>query len=249
MNTLHATYERPARSASTSRRVSWRSGPTAAALVVLAATTAVPLHAQDAAPGADAARQTPPAHVHILHTATSFRGTPDRMGLLPTAIAEADVARQHAELAARAPADLESMQRHAGHVIHALDPTEVENGPGLGYGMIRAAERTAHYVELAMASSGGGDAIQTHGPHVATAARSAMAMAEEAVAVAEDIVDADTAEEAAELLARLTELTAALRDGVDADGDGRISWQEGEGGLAQAEQHLGLLMRGEGLGG
>jgi hypothetical protein len=171
------------------------------------------------------------------------------MGLLPTAIAEADVAHQHAELAGNDPADLENMQRHARHVIHALDPTEVESGPGLGYGMIRAAERTAHYVELAMASVGGGDAVQTHAPHVATAARSAITMAEEAVEVADDIVDADTAEEAAELLTRLVELTTALRAGVDADGDGRVSWQEGEGGLAQAERHLGLLMTGEGLGG
>ena len=44
-------------------------------------------------------------------------------------------------------------------------------------------------------------------------------------------------------------LTDAIVNGVDADGDGRVGWQEGEGGLAQATQHLGLLKRGEGMGG
>ena len=199
-------------------------------------------------PDAAAEARTPPAHVHLRHVAETFRGTPDNAGLLPTAVAEAEIARRHAELAGGDPTDLEGMQRHAGHVIHALDPTEVEAGPGTGYGMIRAAERSAHWVELAMSSAGGGEAVQTHAPHVATAARSAARMAEEAVEVADDIVDAESAEEAAELLSRLVELTVAIVDGVDADGDGRVSWRDGEGGLAQARQHLELLLRGEGIG-
>ncbi len=200
------------------------------------------------APPEEALRDPPPAHVHIRHVAESFRGTPDRRGLLPTARAEAEIAQQHAALAARDPTDLEAMQRHAGHVIHALDPEEVDSGPGLGYGMARAARRAAHYVELAVASVGAGEAIRTHSVHVATAARSAADVADEAVEVADDIVDADSAEEAAELLEQLTTLVSALAEGRDADGDGRIGWQEGEGGLAQAEQHLGFLIRGEGIG-
>ena len=209
---------------------------------VLAALGSSPVQGQESAP-----REVAPAHVHIRHVAESFRGTPDRQGILATATAEAEIALQHATLAARDVTNLEAMQRHAGHVINALDPTAVEDGPGLGYGMIEAARRAAHYTELAIVSVGAGDAIQTHGPHVATAARSAVAMAEEALEVADAVVDAETAEEAAELVARLQALTDAVVNGVDADADGRVGWQEGEGGLAQATQHLGLLMRGEGL--
>lgn len=208
----------------------------------LIALGSVPVHAQEMAP-----QDVVPAHVHIRHVANSFRGTPDGQGLLATATAEAEIALQHATLAARDLADLEAMQRHAGHVAHALDPSEVDEGPGLGYGMVTAARRAAHYTELSWASSGAGDAIQTHGPHVATAARSALAMAEEALEVTEAVADAETAEEAAQLIERLVALTEGMVNGVDADGDGRIGWQEGEGGLAQAERHLGLLMRGEGL--
>jgi hypothetical protein len=42
-------------------------------------------------------------------------------------------------------------------------------------------------------------------------------------------------------------VTAQLISGEDADGDGQVSWREGEGGLEQAEQHMGFLLRGEGL--
>ena len=70
-----------------------------------------------------------------------------------------------------------------------------------------------------------------------------------AVEVAEKIQQAEETAAATELLAELTALTDAILNGVDADGDGRVGWQEGEGGLAQATTHMGLLKRGEGLGG
>jgi hypothetical protein len=190
-----------------------------------------------------------PAHTHLRHVSETFRGTPDRMGLLPTAVAEAEIAVRHATLAASDPTDLAAMQRHAGHVIHALDPTAIEGGPGLGYGMIQAAERTAHYVELAISADGGGEALETHGPHVITAARAAAAAGEEALGAAKEIMEAESADAAATLVDRLVGLTERMTNGVDSDGNGRIGWQEEEGGLAQARQHLELLLQGEGVGG
>jgi hypothetical protein len=195
------------------------------------------------------ARQTSPAHAHIGHVADGFRGTPDREGLLPTAMSEAEIAHRHATLAAEDPTNLEGMQRHAGHVLHALDPDTVESGPGNGYGVLTAAGRAVQHIELAAISQGSSEGIETHANHIATAASNALANAEEAIDLAEEIQEAETAEEAAELLGRLTALTDAIVNGVDADGDGRIGWQEGEGGLAQAAQHMALLKRGEGLGG
>ena len=189
-----------------------------------------------------------PVHAHIGHAADTFRGTPDGMGLLPTAVAEAEIAHQHATLAGRDPSSLEGMQRHMGHVIHALDASRVESGPGLGYGVIPASERAAQHTELAAASEGASDAVKTHAVHVATAARSAASHAERAIEIAESIQGAETADDAAEMLAELTMLTDAILNGTDADGNGRIGWQEGEGGLAQATMHMGLIKQAEGLG-
>src|ERR1044071_7652344 len=44
---------------------------------------------------------------HIGHVVNSFTGTPNEMGLLPTAAAEARIAAQHAQLAMRAPTNLD----------------------------------------------------------------------------------------------------------------------------------------------
>lgn len=207
------------------------------AVAVAVAITAMPALAQS------------PSLTHIGHAADAFRRTPDGMGLLPAAVAEAEVANQHANLAGRDPSDLEGMQRHMAHVIHALDPSKVENGPGAGYGVLAAAQGAARHTELAAASEGATDGIKTHAVHIATAANHAASNAQAAVRVAQNIQKATEAEEAAELLNELTALTDAILNGVDANGDGRIGWQEEEGGLAQATTHMGLLKRGEGLGG
>lgn len=229
-------------------------GVLTASLAALLALAHLPASAQEEADTAGEAADTTadrgrsPAHTHVHHVSVTFRGTPDEMGLLPTAVAEAEIALRHAELAAGDPADLAAMQRHAAHVLHALDPSAVEEGgPGLGYGAVRGAERTAHYISLAAASDGASESVQTHAEHIETAARSAVDTGTAAVELAGEILAAEDAAVAAELLEELVERTGAMLNGLDADGDGRIGWQEGEGGLAQAAQHLELLRRAEGL--
>ncbi len=87
----------------------------------------------------------------------------------------------------------------------------------------------------------------THGNHVVTAARNAATNADAAIAVAQRLQAATDASMIAELVTELAALTEAIRSGVDSNGDGRIGWQAPEGGLAQADQHLTLMRRGEGL--
>lgn len=194
--------------------------------------------------------ETPPALIHVHHVATAFRSTPDDRGILPTAVAEAETALQHVMLAQRDPTDIDAIKRHTGHVLHALDPSTVEGGgPGLGYGAVRAAERTAHYIALAAASVGATAPIETHAEHIETAARNAVTNGTTAVELGQEILETEDVDVAAELLEELAGLTTAMLEGIDADGDGRIGWQEGEGGLAQAATHLDLLRRAAGLEG
>jgi len=82
-----------------------------------------------------------------------------------------------------------------------------------------------------------------------------MEVAESEEGAEEESAEEGTDEEAedpldvAAAVAELASLTNAMVEGVDADGDGRIGWQEGEGGLAQASTHLQILRRAEGLEG
>jgi hypothetical protein len=192
--------------------------------------------------------QTPAGvKTHIGHVQTSFMGTPMNQGLLPTAIAEAKIAAQHAALAVKANTNLEQMKMHAGHVLHALDPSVEASGPGLGYGVKRAAQGAAQHIELAAKVEGASKNVMTHSGHVATSAGNVVKRADEMIAVAREIRAATSVAQAAPHTEHLNMLAQQLYAGLDADKNGQVGWQAGEGGLQQAEMHLGLLVKGEGL--
>ena len=183
-----------------------------------------------------------PAGVHIGHVVNSFNETPTLQGLLPAAMAEARIAVTHAGLAGRQPTNLEYMKLHAGHVIHALDPKLIAMGPGLGYGVTKGAAGAATHIDLAAAAEGASPAVVMHSKHIATAARSVVERARAALAIAQKIQAATTAAEAAALVSQLTSAVEQLIAGVDLNGDGRISWDQGEGGLQQADEHVKLML-------
>jgi hypothetical protein len=183
---------------------------------------------------------------HIGHVMTRFGNTPDSQGLLPTAMAEAKVAAQHAALAAQSPDNLSAMKLHAGHVLHAVAPRGDEGGPGLGYGVKRAAEGVVQHIGLAAGGDGASDNIKTHAQHVTASAKTVVMRVDVIVELVQEIRGASTAGVAAEAAAKLDAVVAALTTGEDANGDGRVGWQEGEGGLDQAQRHMELMVRGEG---
>jgi hypothetical protein len=182
--------------------------------------------------------------VHIGHVVNSFGDTPNKMGLLPVAFAEARTAAQHAGLAAKA-ANLDGMKLHAGHVINAMDPTIIAAGPGLGYGMKKAALGVATHIELAAKSPGASANVILHANHIATAARNAAAKADQIVDLAKQVQAATTTDAATKLLSQIVSLCDQVISGVDEKGDGRVTWQTG--GLQQAQEHVNLMLAAEKL--
>ena len=213
-------------------------------ILLSAAMTAALVLAPLAAAWADPESE---AHAHMGHVMTAWTDTPEGQGLLPTAVAEADNAVQHAGFAAQKPNDLEWMQAHIGHVLHALDPSVQPKGLGLGYGVKKAANGTATHIELAAKSVDASENVKLHSVHVATCARNTVARAERIVVLVQEVQATDSADEAAALVAEILVVSGQLRAGVDADGDGTISWQEGEGGLDEAVKHMVLMQAGEGF--
>ena len=178
-----------------------------------------------------------------------FNDTPGMAGLLRVAAAEAAVAATHAGLGARTPDDLAMLKLHATHVLHAVDPTTVTlTAPGQGYGVKKAAAGVAAHIELAAGVDGASANVKTHSAHVATAARNTVKKVDQIIALAKQVGEATTAAAASALFNQMVPLAQQLMAGVDANGDGRITWEENEGGLQQAEEHVTLLLRGEGSG-
>ena len=106
--------------------------------------------------GTLAAAQNP----HVGHVATGFGRAPDGKGLTATASTEWGIAMLHTNFAAGDLSNLGAMQRHAGHVLHALDAAG--RGPGLGFGLIAAADGVASHVELAADVAGASTSLRTH---------------------------------------------------------------------------------------
>jgi hypothetical protein len=214
---------------------------------IIAQITGVPTPGQvlaTANPGAVPAADLPPggAGIHIGHVVNAFGDTPDGMGLLPTAVAEVRIATQHATLAGRA-ATLDGMKLHAGHVINALDPTIITTGPGRGYGAKRAALGVATHIELAAKADGAPPNVTMHAVHIAMSARNTAQRADQIIALAKQVQAATTMPEAQGLLSQMVSLCEQLTAGADANGDGKISWEQGEGGLQQVQEHITLMLK------
>ncbi|WP_421782788.1 hypothetical protein [Kiloniella litopenaei] len=179
---------------------------------------------------------------HVGHVMTHWADTPEEKGLLPVATAEAEIARTHAGFAASDLTDLASMHLHTRHVLHALDPTEESKGPGLGYGLIKAAEGVATHAELASDSEDASDIIRVSGIMVASVGRNTTRRGEEAIELSKEILTGKTPESVAPQVQRLQKLTEALFIGQDLDQDGRIVWYHHEGGLAIATEQMNIIM-------
>jgi hypothetical protein len=211
----------------------------------IAKLTGAPLPGQLSSAAPVVAVPAGPVGTHLGHVMNSFSDTPKGMGLLPTAMEEARTASVHAGFAARDPENLAAMKTHAGHVINAVDPTVVTAGPGLGYGVKRAALGVASHMDLAAKTPGASENVMMHAGHVATSARNTVQRADAIVALAQKIQVATTASDAAALVSQLVSLTNELVLGKDTDADGKVTWKEGEGGLQQADEHVRLLLNGE----
>lgn len=191
------------------------------------------------------------AHAHILQVVNPEATAVEELGFLRQAVGEAGTAAEYASFAAggqQRPGDLRAMKTHARNVLHALDPTRVESGPGLGFGFFEASRKTIEHVEMAADASDATDNVRTHAIHVVSCVRNAIERAHGMLQIVERILATESADEADRLSDQLDALGFQLRNGVDANGDGRVTWHEGEGGLYIAQQHMQLLMRGEGIG-
>jgi hypothetical protein len=198
------------------------------------------------APAAPAAPANP-VHNHIGHVMTMWKDTPGTQGFLPVAIADAKVAATHAGYMQKSPDNLNSMKLHAGHVLNALDPSIEMKGPGSGYGVKRAVAGASQHVQLAAKAEGASKGVQTHTGHVTASLANVTQWTDAAIATAQKIRAASSAAEAAPLVAELVAQTNNISTGLDQNKDGSIGWQTGEGGLAQANQHMMLMMKSEGL--
>ena len=187
------------------------------------------------------------SHAHIGHVMTGWTDTPGAAGLLPTAEAEARIAVQHANFAVQKTGDLKWMQTHIKHVLHAVDPSVEAAGPGQGYGVAKAAAGAAAHIEFAAAAGDASENVKLHATHVATSAKNVVERVKRIVERGQKVAEAKSANAALPFVREIKYLCDELLAGDDANGDGKVSWQEKEGGLDQSGAHMGFMTKGEGI--
>lgn len=193
------------------------------------------------------AQQGGPALTHFSHVATGFSGAPGGRGLTVTTGHEVNAVMMHANFAAGEPGNLEAMQTHARHVLHATTPEQGSQGPGLGFGVKRAAEAVVTHIEMAANAPGASEAVRTHGANAALAGRAVAARAEEIAALARRVLAAEAAPEASPLVEQMRELALQLDTGADLNGSGRVELDAREPGMNQLEAAVYSILEGERL--
>ena len=202
--------------------------------MTLISTTAVAGHHMEMQPTA--------AEIHLSHVDTAWNDTPDGKGFLSVAKSEAAIAATHATIALKQPTNLQWLKSHSDHVRHAL--TGEGNGPGTGYGLLKATQGVVKHITVAAKSDGATQGVKLHSVHVRTSAENSLKRAKEMVALIREIKASDSAAEAAVMVEKLAALATALESGIDNNGDGVVSWVKDEGGLEEASKHMTILRNG-----
>ena len=167
-------------------------------------------------------------------------------GLLAIAKREAAIADRHLVLAEEAT-DRFALERHLAQAMHALNPAAVPDGPGLGYGLVRAArDGTAEAYRLGLMAAPG-TALDGTAARIATAFTNLATWGRDAAILARQAGDAPTLDQGKRVLERLRRLTSAMIDGRDADGDGTVEASFGEAGLEQAQAAFAAALEARGL--
>ncbi len=176
------------------------------------------------------------SHVHIGHTLTGWTSTPDRRGLLDVAEEEAGIAQEHARYAVEAATQLNLIKEHVGHVLHAIDPKLLAQGPGLGFGLRPALAGAVNHVGYAAESDDASANIKAFNPSFAEMGAAVERRIALVVGLAEVVMATSSVAEAEALAAEILKLATAFQTGTDEDGDGSI--EIAEAGLSQIRREI-----------
>lgn len=195
---------------------------------------------------ASAAEDIRQSAVHLGHVASGWIDTPDKLGLLPVAKEDAEVALQHAGYALAKGNTIGVVKAHVGHVLHALDPDRIEAGPGTGYGLVRGMTGVRDHLGYAAQSDDASPGLRKAAPKVIRRAEWVIKRAKVMLVLCEDAERAETLEDSLIMVEEIQSLArqvlgkngiAGLEAGVDrliAEESAAVSASEsGDRGIAQ----------------
>ncbi|MEW5726988.1 MAG: hypothetical protein AB1918_04105 [Pseudomonadota bacterium] len=176
---------------------------------------------------------------------------PDLAGLLvergafDLARTNAALAQRHTKAALR-QTDLAAMKAEVVAAVHAIDPSLVPQGAAVGPGL-RSALAAAVERLLALQATGGEGEAGLRATAASVAGQTALMRTDEALREAWGALAAASTSQAIPSLVRLDDQLNRIQVGQDVDGDGQVSWNQGEGGIQQAWSFTRQMAIAEGV--
>ena len=186
----------------------------------------------------------PTAHDHVANILLGWKYAPEKQGLLPLAIAEAETVLEHAN-AALNDDNPQAIKIRTRHLLHALDPSLAASNAGKGFGAWVAAETALDQVLLARQKGQGSQSIQIHSQHVEASLRNVIEWSAEISQRGRKLLNSQNPEEIRDYAHAIQSYAQYVNRGYDSDSDGTVTWVAGEGGLDQAATHMGLMVKGD----
>ncbi len=182
------------------------------------------------------------SHVHIGHAITGWKSTPGKKGLFQTAEEEADIALAHAEYAMEKPNEIDLIKLHVRNVMHAVSPKSQKEGAGLGFGLKRALAEAVSHITYAAESEDASENVQNFAKPFAENAEITSEQCDLILALGEEILLMDSAQDAISLAEEIMNLTRGSVEGVDTDGNGVIGSGPSEYGLKQLRSQISAMV-------
>lgn len=153
------------------------------------------------------------SHAHVGHALTTWHDTPGQQGLIDVAASDLEVAEREAGLACSKPLN-GATQQHAANVMHALVPEALSEGPGSGYGALRATMGTVEHLEFAATSKDASLNLVAAVAQLAAEGVSIHARLEVAAKLAQSLLDMSASDRSGLCVQLLDELRVAIHGGV-----------------------------------
>lgn len=178
------------------------------------------------------------AHVHIGHTVTGWMHTPDKQGLFSTAETEGQIALEEAKKAIERPEDLGNIKTHIKGALHALDPDIIENGPGLGFGLLKGLMESIGHFTYAAKSDDASVNVQQFAVQFEREALPLSDHGDLVVALGNEILALTSAEDAYVLASEVHCYIEAIVNGPDEGNECQSVANAGDVGLKQLRSQI-----------
>ncbi|MBI4287227.1 MAG: cupredoxin domain-containing protein [Chloroflexi bacterium] len=194
------------------------------------------------------------AGIHLQHLLVQVPGSPLGLGSVDALRLHmfALVVHSNEIESARRRGNLDSMKRHAEHVINLVEGQSGKDygdlnrdgfvqDPGDGYGLLAYAALASAQARLANDAADATPAIATHAPHVITTADNISKWATQVRDHALTVINAASLQGMESTTTNSMTLSARALAGYDGNDDGVISPIPNEGGLVQLQAHAKMM--------